>query len=162
MWQRQNRNSEPLTLAEARYKAAAYCSTTEHCPQEVREKLRAWGAPQEDWDEVIDYLIDENFISEERYCRAFVGDKIRYQGWGKEKIRQALAAKRLPACLIQSALEEFPEEEYLAVLRKLYERKAKDLKGEDEESFRGKMARFLLGRGFRFQDINQLPLHLSE
>lgn len=156
MWKRPNSNSRPITREEAQYKAAAYCSTAEHCPQEVRDKLLAWGASPEQIEQVLDYLTDENFISEERFCRAFVNDKIRFQKWGKEKVRQALALKRLPTLLVQEALEAFPDEDYMDVLNDLAAKKRHELRGEEPEVGRAKLCRFLMGRGFSYRDIERI------
>lgn len=156
MWQRQNSARKELSAEEAKYKAAAYCSTAEHCPSEVREKLIAWGCPAQHIETILDYLADENFINEERYCRAFVNDKIRYQGWGKEKIRQALSMKRLPVYMVQEAMEAFPEEEYLGVLQRIAEKKRASLSKEpDPHKAHDKLMRFLLSRGFSFADIEK-------
>lgn len=43
---------------------------------------------------IIDRLVVEKFIDEERYCRAFVNDKFRFAKWGKMKITQALYMKK--------------------------------------------------------------------
>ena len=77
-------------------KAAAYCAAAEHCRSEVQTKLLQWGASAGQAGDILDQLEDQGFISESRYCAAFVNDKIRFQGWGKEKIRMALKQKRLP------------------------------------------------------------------
>lgn len=153
MWQRKDSKREPMTAEQLYTKAAAYCSVAEHCPTEVREKLRTWGADTDQLDDIIDHLTDENFINEDRYCRAFVNDKIRFQSWGKEKIRMALAAKHLPSGAITEAIDAFPEEDYRAILEAVIAKKAQQLKDEEEEAFQGKMLRFLLGRGFSYSDI---------
>ena len=49
---------------------AAYCSAAEHCKAEVNEKLQKWGLPYEVINRIIDRLVVEKFIDEERYCRA--------------------------------------------------------------------------------------------
>ena len=77
-------------------KAAAYCAAAEHCRSEVQTKLLQWGASANQTSDILDQLEDQGFLSETRYCSAFVNDKIRFQGWGKEKIRMALKQKRLP------------------------------------------------------------------
>lgn len=182
MWQRKSRNSKAVTPPEPellRSKASAYCALTEHCTSEVRTKLAQWGASPSLADEIIDWLIDEDFISEARYCRAFVADKIRFQGWGKSKIRLALREKRLPADLISAALDAFPTSEYLARLQSLYLQKARSLQHstsfdssflhssstflppEEAEStpasralFQQKLLRFLASRGFSYSDIS--------
>ena len=64
-------------------KAAAYCSVAERCKQDVTEKLAAWDPENTDGiGEIVQKLEKEGFLNEERYARAFAGDKLRFQGWG--------------------------------------------------------------------------------
>lgn len=152
-----------------RSKASAYCALSEHCLSEVADKLLSWGASSEQKEQILDWLQDENYISEERYCRAFVADKIRFQGWGKQKISMALAQKRLPKPLVREALDAFPEDEYLAKLSELAARKSRQLASAnpqpltsddpqpltaaEQQQFNAKLLRFLASRGFSFSDI---------
>ena len=135
-------------------KAAAYCAAAEHCRSEVQTKLLQWGASASQADDILDQLEDQGFISETRYCAAFVNDKIRFQGWGKEKIRMALKQKRLPTSLIEEALDAFPEEEYQERLQTIIARKAATLSESDPYLRQAKLARFLASRGFSYSDIS--------
>ncbi len=144
------------TLEEILYKAAAYCSLAEHCESEVRLKLTAWGMPEEQLqDTIIDYLYQENYLSEERYCKAFVHDKVLYQGWGRVKIKAALQAKRLPAKQIDAALATIEEEPYLQILADLLRKKKRSLQGEEPEMLRMKLLRFAASRGFLYNEIDK-------
>lgn len=129
-----------LSKDEYRNKAARYCAAAEHCESEVREKLRQWGAEAKNTDEIVDFLIDNNYINEERYARAFAHDKLRYNGWGKMKIRYMLMGKRISRSAIEAALAALDENEYEEVLRKVAEKK----KGASPME----LARFLRQRGF--------------
>ncbi len=85
-------------------KAAALCSRAEYCESQIEEKLRRWGADEEETARIIAKLIDEKYIDNERYCRAFVNDKFRYAHWGRMKIRQALRFQGLPDGTVSEAL----------------------------------------------------------
>ncbi|MBQ9339903.1 MAG: RecX family transcriptional regulator [Paludibacteraceae bacterium] len=154
MWKRANSDGGALTTVQLLQKAETYCSKAEHCRLEVRDKLFAWGADNEKAEEIIDRLIDEGFISEERYCRAYLHDKVLFQGWGKEKVRMMLSAKRLPSALINEALLTFPEQDYMAVLQRVAQQKQRTLSGEEDERVRdGKLTQYLLTRGFTYSEI---------
>lgn len=129
-----------LSRDEYRNKAARYCAAAEHCESEVREKLRQWGAEAKISDEIIDYLIDNNFINEERYACAFAHDKLRYNGWGKIKIRYMLTGKRISSHAIETALAAIDESEYEAVRSKVA--------GKKKGASPIELARFLKQRGF--------------
>lgn len=134
-----------LSKEEYRNKAARYCAASEHCESEVREKLRQWGAASRTADEIVDFLIDNNYINEERYARAFAHDKLRYNGWGKRKIQYMLVGKRISAQAIEAALAAIDNEEYAAVRRKVAEKK----KGATSVE----IVRFLYQRGFEINDL---------
>lgn len=135
------------SIAELQSKAEAYCAQAEHCISEVRDKLRVWGATTVQVEQVTERLIDEKYIDETRYCRAFVHDKLLYQGWGRMKIRAALQAKHLPNACIAAALGDIDKTEYFRVLDKV----AKKKKGSPEQ-----VMRFCLQRGFTMEEIKHL------
>jgi regulatory protein len=132
-------------------KAAAYCSLAEHCQHEVREKMKAWEVPEEMVDNIIDHLKEEQFIDEERYCRAFVDDKLKHNKWGCIKIRYELLRKRIPSDLIIEVFSNLDEEEYLAMAKSLMEKKRKEIKAKDDYERRNKLYRFMAGRGFELE-----------
>ena len=138
----------PLSPAEALNKAAAYCTLCERCTSEVSNKLTAWGIALAGQQNIIERLQSEGFIDEERYCRAFVNDKLRFNHWGRIKIIAALRDKRLPAEHINAAIELIDEEVYMSVLRDVIAAKQKELKGNDNYAARQKIVRFAAARGF--------------
>lgn len=117
---------KPISPAEALNKATAYCTLCERCISEVSKKLTTWGVPPAEQQRIIDRLQDEGFINEERYCRAFVNDKLRFNRWGRVKIRAALYEKRLPREYITQAIEQIDEEQYMQTLRDLIAAKQKE------------------------------------
>ena len=139
-------------------RAAAYCSQAERCRRELTDKLRNWG--EEDPDEtaqILERLEAEGFLDEQRYAQAFANDKLRFQGWGRLKIRAALAQKGVASKAIQVALDELDEPTYKETIQKLADKKRRELRSErDHYVLRQKLSRFLYGHGFypeEFQDI---------
>lgn len=137
-----------LTPGEALNKAAAYCTLCERCISEVTTKLTAWGVPYDEQQKIIERLQEEKFIDEERYCRAFVNDKLRFNHWGRKKILYALYEKRVPKEYVKEAIEEINEELYLNILKEVIEIKSREFKGKDDYSTRQKLMRFAASRGF--------------
>ena len=76
------RNSCPKekmkTPAQALSALAALCSRGEQAESDLREKLRKWEFAPAEVERIIRRLKDENFLSEERYARAFVRDTFRF------------------------------------------------------------------------------------
>ena len=141
-----------ITETEALNKVAAYCSAAEHCRAEISEKLQRWGLPYDAINRILKRLVDEKYIDEERFCRAFVNDKYRFAKWGKVKIAQALQLKKVPYNTCRQFLNEIDEEEYLSILDRLLTAKRKSIHAENEYELNGKLKRFALSRGFEMKD----------
>ena len=137
-----------LSPGEALNKAAAYCTLCERCISEVSTKLTAWNVPRSEQDKIIDRLIEENFIDEARYCRAFVNDKVKFNRWGRIKITAALREKHLPQEYIREALESIDEEIYQQSLKEVIEIKRRELKGKDDFATQQKIIRHAASRGY--------------
>ena len=144
-----------MTEVEALNKITGYCSAGEHCRSEVVEKMQRWGLPYETVNRIVEHLVEEKFIDEERYCKAFVNDKYRFDKWGKIKIAQALQLKKIPSSLYWIYLNNIDKEEYLSILNKLLQSKRKSVHAETEFERNGKLIRFALSRGFEMDDIRQ-------
>lgn len=142
-----------ITAAEALNRAASYCTLCERCISEVSNKLTAWGVEIKVQQDIIKRLIDENFINEERYSKAFVNDKIRFNHWGRKKISAALYEKRISKSIIGKAIATIDEEEYNEILHKVLSAKHKELKYREDNSTRQKLLRFAASRGFETQLI---------
>ena len=121
----------------------------------MRDKMRRWELDETVQNRIIDRLIKERYVDDERYARAFVKDKIRYNKWGRRKVQQALWMKRIDADIQQRVLDEIDEKEYLDVLRPLLKQKRKSIKAESDYELNQKLLRFALGRGFGFDIIRQ-------
>ena len=144
-----------MTEQEAYLQLAALCAQAEHCQQEMRDKMKRWEFDETMQDRIIARLIKERYIDDERYARAFVKDKIRYNKWGRRKVQQALWQKHIDSDIQQRVLDEIDEKEYLDVLRPLLKQKRKSIKAESDYELNQKLVRFALGRGFGFDIIRQ-------
>ena len=144
-----------MTEQEAYLQLAALCAQAEHCQQEMRDKMRRWELDESVQNRIIDRLIKERYVDDERYARAFVKDKIRYNKWGRRKVQQALWQKRIDADIQQRVLDEIDEKEYLDVLRPLLKQKRQSIRAANDYELNQKLARFALSRGFTFDLIRQ-------
>ena len=111
--------------------------------------------PEEVQERILSYLIKEQYIDDERYCRSFVKDKIRYNKWGERKISQALYMKQIPQELRRKVLADVDDNDYLSVLRPLLKTKGKTIKTDNRYERNGKLIRFALSRGFTMNLIRQ-------
>jgi len=148
--------SNLLTYEEALYKSAAYCSQSEHCISELKNKLAQWNVTESDQLKIIRYLKEEKYLDEKRFAFAYVKDKFRYNKWGKIKIRLELHQKRIQKELIEVALETIDLEEYKEMIIRLAKEKEKKLTYRNEYERKGKLYRYLVGKGFEMEVINKL------
>ena len=140
--------------AELKTKIEAYCAAAEHCEMEARMRLRQWKCDSQNEDEIIDYLIAEKFISDERYAKAFVHDKLLYQGWGRVKIAYMLRGKKIAFDIIQLAIQTIDDEEYSRILNRLVsQRLPQNQQLSIDKSTLDSIYRFLLQRGFTLEEI---------
>ena len=140
---------------EAYLTLAALCAQAEHCQYEMVEKMRRWEVSEEAQARVMQRLVAERYVDDERFARAFVKDKIRYNKWGRRKVQQGLWMKRIDDDIQQRVLDEVDDEEYLAVLKPLLKQKAKSIKARSDYELTQKLVRFALGRGFTYDIIRQ-------
>ena len=144
-----------MTEQEAYLQLAALCAQAEHCQQEMRDKMKRWEIDETVQNRIIARLVKERYIDDERYARAFVKDKIRYNKWGRRKVQQALWQKRIDDDIQRRVLDEIEEKEYLDVLRPLLKQKRKTIKAQSDYELNQKLMRFALSRGFTFDIIRQ-------
>ena len=144
-----------MTEQEAYLQLAALCAQAEHCQHEMLEKMRKWELPESVQARVMARLVKERYVDDERYARAFVKDKIRYNKWGRRKVQQALWLKHIDSAIQQTVLDEVDDDEYLKVLKPLLKQKSKGIKAESDYERNQKLVRFALGRGFTFDIIRQ-------
>lgn len=136
-----------LSQQEALAKAQVYCARAEHCAADVRRKLYEWQIDTDLFEFIEQKLYKDGYLNDARYCKAYVHDKVAYQRWGRMKIQSGLQALQLPHAAIQNALEEIDETQYKRNLRYLMAQRRSD----SEE----KRMRFLLQRGFSYDEIKK-------
>ena len=136
-------------------KLAALCSKSEHCSGEMLNKMRLWGLDEKKQEMVLSKLIAEKYVDDERYCRFFVNDKIKYNKWGRRKIEQALWQKKMNQDIASKILDEIDDSEYLSVLKPLLKAKEKSISANNDYERKMKLMRFAMGRGFTTDIIRQ-------
>jgi regulatory protein len=142
-------------------KAAFLCSRSEHCTSEIQEKLKTWGLSAEDAEPVIEKLKEEKYLDDERFARAYVKDKFRFNHWGKQKIAFMLRSKSISSDIMELAFEEIEDVGYSDELRKILTDKEKSIKAKDKYDKRNKLMRFAMGRGFESSQISAVLKELG-
>lgn len=137
-----------LTKEQAIQKLRQFCAYQERSHSEVKQKLYDLGVWKSEHDEIIASLIEDDYLNEERFAKAFVGGKYRMKDWGRKKIYYGLKEKGISDYLIKKAMKEIEEEGYLKTLQTLAEKKYESLKGEQYLVRKKKTMDYLLQKGY--------------
>ena len=137
-------------------RAASFCAESERNVAEVERKLRKWGVDDDDIDSIIDRLKNDDFLNEERYCRAYINDRFRLNHWGRIKIRYELGKRDVDRQYIDAALADIDDDEYIEVLKEVVEAKRRTLKETDTYSASAKILRYALTRGFESDIVSKV------
>ncbi|MBL4676059.1 MAG: RecX family transcriptional regulator [Mucilaginibacter sp.] len=143
-------------LNVARAKAEHYCAYQERSQQEVRDKLYDWRLWPDGVEQIISYLIEENFLNEERFAKAYVQGKFNQKQWGRIKIKMGLKLKRVSPALIKKALLIIDVDDYLNTLTRLIEKKAATIAEKDSFKRRYKLQQYAMSRGYEADLISDV------
>jgi regulatory protein len=142
-------------------KAMAHCAGKECCLSDIGQKLASWSADGEETKKILNYLVKEKFIDEERYANAFVKDKFRYNKWGRIKIGAALKQKKIPSVLISGAFEYIDDNAYREALETIISSHRRTVKAKNQYELKGKLLRYGLSKGFEsnllYEILNESP-----
>lgn len=147
-------NSE-ITEQGAYLQLAQLCARSEHCQYDMLQKMRRWEMSDAAQARVMQRLVSERYVDDERYARAFVRDKVTYNKWGRRKVEQALWQKHIDEDIRQRVLADISDQDYLDVLRPLLKQKRRTLRAASDYELNQKLLRFALGRGFTYDIIRQ-------
>lgn len=154
-------NKKKLSPENALSRAAMLCSRCEQAEFDIRNKLKTWGVDKFHTEEIINRLIDEKYLDNQRYAKAFARDKFRFDGWGMMKIAFNLRRKDFPQHVIDLALDEIDTEEYEQMLYRILNQKLHSLKGKEPLLIKAGLVRFAASRGFEpdliYRMISKLP-----
>ncbi|MBR4146564.1 MAG: RecX family transcriptional regulator [Bacteroidales bacterium] len=140
--------AKPLSPDQILDKMAKYCAYQERCVKDVVDKLKTFDLSEKDRQEILNYLIENRFVNDERFAKCFVKGKINQSGWGVNKIRFHLIQKGIAKELIDEALRSFDQETYRQRLVEVLETKAKTVKAANEFEKKRKLAAYAMQKGF--------------
>ena len=145
---------QPLSFQEVLSKLMRYCSYQERSPFEVKQKLREYALPADKVEEIMDLLVDDNFINEERFAALFVRGKVKVKRWGLYKIREGLSRKGVSSAEMDKAITTIDEKVYQENLSYLIDRKL-ELSPEYRKDI-SKMYRYLQSKGYEGEKISKV------
>ncbi|MCW3159879.1 regulatory protein RecX [Chryseobacterium oryctis] len=145
-----------LTFNEIKQKLVNYCVYQDRCHYEVEQKMREFLLIDEAKEEIMLYLLKENYLNEERFTRSYIRGKFYIKHWGRNKIKMNLKQKQVPEKLINSCFDEIDENDYTKTIKKIYEDYFSKQKGLKEYQKKSKTMRYLISKGFEYEKINDI------
>ncbi|WP_439151050.1 regulatory protein RecX [Winogradskyella sp.] len=136
------------SVNEAQKKLEAYCAYQERCHKEVRNKLKEMKMIPQAVDKIMVHLIQQNYLNEERFAKAFVRGKFRIKKWGKNRLFRELKIREISKYSIDSALKEIEEDDYYKTLDELVLKRIDQVKEKNFYKKKKKVADYLLYRGW--------------
>lgn len=137
-----------ISKQEALEKLQQYCIYQDRCQQEVKQKLFSLGIYGNEADDILVKLIQNDFVNEERFARAYVSGKYKLKRWGRLMIINKLQARGISKYCINKGLEEIVEERYIENLKYLIDKKKPTIKVNRKYQLNQKLATYVIGKGY--------------
>ncbi|MGL6126321.1 regulatory protein RecX [Chryseobacterium artocarpi] len=145
-----------FTFDEIKLKLVNYCVYQDRCHAEVEQKMKEFLLIDEAKEEIILYLMKENYLNEERFTRSYIRGKFYIKHWGRNKIKMNLKQKQISEKLINMCFDEIYEEDYFKTIQRIYEDYSSKQKGLQEYQRKSKTIKYLMSRGFEYEKINDI------
>ena len=131
-----------------------YCDYQDRCKKEIFTKLNSFELADDDRNFIVDFLNDEGYMNDERYCRSYVKSKLNLKKWGVNKIKLSLIAKGIDRAIIDAVVSEIDEDSYREELVKLLENKKID--ESDPYKRKAKLIRYAVGKGYSLSMVMEV------
>ena len=117
-------------------KIQSYCLYQDRCIKEVKYKLYSFKVSSQLVENIVEYLIDNDYLNEERYTKMFIQGKLRIKKWGRIKLKYELKSKGIDIKIINEHINQINEEDYIEYFNEFSTNKIKFLKGSNDQKKR--------------------------
>ena len=117
-------------------KIQSYCLYQDRCINEVKYKLYSFKVSSQLVENIVEYLIDNDYLNEERYTKMFIQGKLRIKKWGRIKLKYELRSKGIDIKIINEHINQINEEDYIEYFNEFSTNKIKFLKGSNNQKKR--------------------------
>jgi regulatory protein len=131
-----------------------YCDYQDRCKKEIFAKLNTFELVDDDRNYIVDFLNDEGYINDERYCRSYVKSKLSLKKWGVNKIKISLISKGVDRDIIDTVVSEIDQDSYKEELIKLLENKK--INESDPYKRKAKLIRYAVSKGYSINDVMEI------
>ena len=149
---------EKNKLYHIKQRALRLLGRRQHSVSELKRKLWNKDYEQKLIDEVIEDLMNNGYLNDKEFIRAFVVDKSKTKKWSTNKIKNELIKRGLIPNQIDEILNEQPKdsenENAMKLARKKYDLLLK--KNLEIKNLRNKLSAFLFSKGFDYELIKEV------
>ena len=117
-------------------KIQSYCQYQERCIKEVKNKLYSFKVSSQLAKNIVEYLIDNDYLNEVRFTKMFIQGKLRIKKWGRIKLKYELRSKGIDIKIINEHINQINEEDYIKYFNEFSTSKIKFLKGSKDQKKR--------------------------
>jgi len=139
-------------------KAFRLLGRRQHSAYELKFKLKQKGYKNELIDNVIDQLLESNYLNDYDFAKSFAEENIKNKLWGKRKIEAELIKKGINREIISRIInEKFSDHDDIDNALELGKKKYKSLIGRntDNDKIQTKLYSYLLSRGYDYDTIKR-------
>ena len=129
------------------------CARSEKSTGDAMRLMQRWGVAPAARQDVLQRLLNDRFIDDERFAEAFVREKIRLSGWGARKIATSLRQKGISPQIIEQALAQLDPEANRTRLREQIGKKMRLTRYKDLYDLKNKLLRYGLSLGYDYETV---------
>ena len=125
-----------------------YCVAEDKCKWDIIKKMNKLRIFENEQENILEILLEEKYIDEERYSRSFCRGKFKINKWGKLKIHAELRKKNISNEIITKGFKEINDLEYQEQLNNLYNKKKSTINEKNHFIKNNKIAIYLINKGY--------------
>ena len=107
-------------------------------------------------DDVIDLLIKQKYLDDNRFSSSFINDKMISTNWGPYKIKNELIKHKVNETIIDENLEVFTSEEELIRIRKIVDKMIKSNKTSGGSVLKNKIRNYVINLGYSIDLVDDV------
>lgn len=122
---------------------------------EIRAKMKQRGFSSDQINETLNFLLKKKFICDREFAKKYLHYQLSLRPYGRHRLRLKLKQLYLPADLIEEALSELRENQAEELIHEAVEKWLGSHRQMPPAERRQKLFRFLLSRGFDWEEIRR-------
>ncbi len=144
---------------KAKRVALHYLSYRPRTVQELKMHLARKGYESEKTERIINELKALGFLNDLEYAKAWVDERQRHKGFGKNRLRQELLKKGIASSIADEVLTNMDEGEQRQLAISIAERRYSRIKSEPWQKVERRLGNYLVRQGYSMSIVYEV-LHL--